>query len=253
MERSSITSGFDDYRSVCKEAATNEEFFKTFKQNPHYTVVLEHVNEYQGRGYAAEILNTNNLDLSKMDTFKQNDMYGTPTLHNFGEPFGQISPSTLRYIKTLSDLVKHFGSLDGLRIAEIGVGYGGQAKIILDYFNVKKYSLVDLPEANMLAKTYLSKWSYDNLEFMNFENLPEQEYDLVISNYALSECTIEMQDVYYDKILSKSKHGYMMMNEIMHENGLFNYSKWEWVAKLPNVSILDEVPKTGNDNYLFVF
>jgi len=253
MERSSITSAFDDYRNVCKQAATNEEFFKTFKQNPHYTVILEHVNEYQGRGYAAEILNTNNLDLSKMEVFKQNDMYGTPTLHKFKQPFGQISPSTLRYIKTLSDLVKHFGSLDGFKIAEIGVGYGGQAKVILDYFNVKKYSLVDLPEEIILSKTYLSKWAYDNLEFMVFENLSDQGYYLVISNYALSECTIEMQDVYYDKILSKSKHGYMMMNEIMHENGLFNYSRWEWIAKLPNVSIMDEVPKTGNDNYLFVF
>ena len=42
--------------------------------------------------------------------------------------------------------------------------------------------------------------------------LENVEIDLVISNYAFSECNYETQDIYIDKILSKSKRGYITHN-----------------------------------------
>ena len=73
-------------------------------------------------------------------------------------PIGKISPSTLRYIKVLSDLILYFGNLDNLRICEVGVGYGGQARIINSIFTPHSYDFVDLNAVLLLAQKYLSNY-----------------------------------------------------------------------------------------------
>ena len=152
-------------------------------------------------------------------------------------------------------MVCNFGSLDGLSIVEIGVGYGGQAKLIQDYFDIKSYHFVDLPEVNNLANKYLKIFEYKNNYFLDFENLPNYEYDLVISNYALTECTKKMQDYYYNKIIKKSKHGYITGNDIGYHYKIKNYNKEDWENKINNCKIYPEKPSSDseNRNYILVF
>ena len=54
-------------------------------------------------------------------------------------------------------MIDHLGSLKGFTIAEIGAGYGGQAKIITDVFKVQKYFLIDLPEVTLLQDRYIKE------------------------------------------------------------------------------------------------
>ena len=49
--------------------------------------------------------------------------------------------------------------LDGLDICEIGGGYGGQGKMILDRFVPRGYTIMDLTEPLALALHYLSHFS----------------------------------------------------------------------------------------------
>lgn len=249
IQNTSMTDEMSSYKSICKNAAEHDEIFAIFKQHEDYTPVLEHMNYNQGVGYKNVILQDNILDRNKFEKFKENDIYGTATLCDYGTEFGQISPSTLRYVKVLSDLVKYFGSLDNFNIVEIGVGYGGQAKIIMDYFNVGSYIFADLPEALALTKKYLGKFNYKNLNFLDFNNLPDKKYDLVISNFAISECSREMQETYIDKIFNNSDRGYMLMNVIRRDN----IHQSEWINILPNSKIDVEVPNTANGNYILTF
>lgn len=237
------------YKAICRTAAEYDEVFDTFKQHEDYTPVLEHMNQQQGNGYKNIILTDNVLDKSKFEKFKENDIYGSPIVYDYGTEFGMISPSTLRYVKILSDLENHFCSLDNFNIIEIGGGYGGQAKLIMDYFNIKEYNFIDLPEALALAKKYLGKFNYPNLNFLDFNNLPNKKYDLVISNYALSECSREMQEIYIDKVLNNTKYGYMIMNTIRRDN----IPQSEWLKKLSNVELYPDLPKTANGNYIMIY
>ena len=73
---------------------------------------------------------------------KENNSYGGANKEEY-ENIGLISP-TLRYIKVLSDLIYHFGDLSNFNICEVGIGYGGQSRIIMSYFkNIKSYTFID--------------------------------------------------------------------------------------------------------------
>ena len=242
-------SDYDAYKQICLDASKNDEVFNTFKSHPTYTTILEHASAEQGESYLQYILR-NNLDLSYLDKFKENDLQGNASLHKYQEPFGLISPSTLRYIKVLAELKNLFGSLDDFSICEIGVGYGGQAKMIMDYFKIKEYNFVDLPETLKLTERYLRKFDYKNLNYYTSDTLPEKKYDLIISNYAFTECSKSIQDVYLNKIINNSERGYITCNHISDLFQVDSYPKQELLTLLKDCKEKSEEPITFSNNYI---
>jgi putative sugar O-methyltransferase len=153
---------------------------------------------------------------------------------------GLISPSTIRYLKNSLDILTHFGKDSQYgSIAEIGAGYGGLCKVFSSFVNFETYTLVDLPEPSKLSKKYLSLFDdlknkvvyTDTNSLFSFENL-----DLVISNYAFSECSKPAQIVYYNDIIKKSKRFYIVYNSITENN----------------LSVFDFINLVGNDFTVYV-
>jgi putative sugar O-methyltransferase len=241
------------FKTLCENANSNDLVFNGFKSNPSFTEILEHTTYEQGIGYINEIEKNTKVDLSLLTKFKNNDEQGNPKKYKFKEPYGEMSPSTIRYIKVLNDIINIFGDISNYSIVEIGVGYGGQSKIIQDQFNIKRYNFVDLPEVLNLTKKYLKKYNYKNLNFLDFTDLPDKKYDLVISNYAITECSQNIQDLYIDKIINNSSHCYITGNDIGEYFNLKNYSKKEWGEKIPNSKFMDESPLTHYKNYILYF
>ncbi len=244
-----------DYRSLCRLASENEDFFNSFKSNPSYNGILEHVSTEQGKLYL-NYLNVNFPNFTeKIEYFKMNDLYGGTKLSNYSE-IGDISPTTLRYIKVLSDLNQLFGNLNGKKIVEIGVGYGGQCFVSSQVFNFSEYSLIDLDEALMLTDKYLNKLNTNHrvIKIDDIQNIDE-EFDIVISNYAYSEVNKNLQDLYWEKIIKKSKHGYFTLNFISHLFGIESYNKEQLLLKFSekNPKILDETPNTFENNIILYY
>ena len=102
------------YLNACQYAAKSSEFFKHFKSHPAYTHVLEHVSYEEGKQYLKEI----DIDyLDKLQEIKQNDTMGKPNTHEYPS-IGEISPTTIRYIKNTSDIVNKFGtSFDSIAVS----------------------------------------------------------------------------------------------------------------------------------------
>ncbi len=247
------TSASDDglYPLFCKKAATDDNAFRTFKRDPIYTTILEHVSEDQGQQYLNEIKKDTDI-YSKIELFKENDLYGHPCT-SFYDLIGSISPTTLRYTKVLKDLKDIFGNLETTNICEIGVGYGGLCRIISEYFCIKSYTLVDLPEVLLLAEKFLSKYNTRcSLSFKEERDLNIAYYDMVISNYAFSELTKEVQDKYLEKIILNSKCGYMTYNNAKIPNYSI-YSINEILNIIPKSKVLPEVPLTAPDNKIIVW
>jgi hypothetical protein len=191
-----------DYLEACKTAD-----IKNFKRDPRLTKIFEHASIEQGAAYLSLILK------QTPELFKHNftnDLYGNPYLYEYILEGGYFSPSTLQYIGVLSNLVTKFGSLDGIRIVEIGGGYGGQCRTIMDVFKPACYHIIDLSEVCELQNKYLANTISCSSGFMGYGNT---QYDLCISNYALSE--IPNNKEYIDKILRKSTHGYITCNTDM--------------------------------------
>lgn len=169
----------------------------------------------------------------------------------YQEPYGQITPSTLRYTKVLAELEEMFGSLDDMNIVEIGAGYGGQCKIINDYFKPKSYTLVDLPEILTLDKRYLRKFGYKNILYRTQEELTNtKKYDLLISNYAFSECERSVQYDYIEKLLKNSSKGYLTYNNTSQIFNVDSINGVEFINVFPCLERA-EIPLTGPNSIYY--
>lgn len=239
------------YPAFCYNAATDDDIFSTFRTNKVYTNVLEHVDYETGAKYLAQIILERDV-FSRIDNLKENDKFGGSVRVNYPEVSG-ISPSTLRYIKILTDLKRLFGSLCGLEICEIGVGYGGQCRIIEDYYDVKSYTLVDIPSALMLCRKYLNCFaSLPKNEFLLPDDIIPRKFDLVISNYAFTELRREIQDQYLQDIILNSSRGYIIYNEITPAE-FHSYKKDELLRIIPKAHIIPENPLTNPKNCIIVW
>jgi putative sugar O-methyltransferase len=185
--------------------------------------------------------------------FKSNDKIGNPAKHKYGV-LGEISPTTLRYVAVAYEIKKIFGSLDGFDIAEIGIGYGGQIRVLDEMFKINNFYGFDLPSVQSLALQYLVNFDLKTRIHMPKEiNSGQFKYDLAISNYAFSELPRELQTEYLNGVLTRSRNGYIIMN-----SGRTNltgrsdgkYSLHDLLASLPTSQICEVVPSTNRDNYV---
>lgn len=217
-----MVNGIDlnNYLQACKDADLSN-----FKQDRRLTKIFEHATIAQAFDYLQLIeRQTPNLFENKFT----NDNYGSPDIKNFhGRKY---SPSTIQYIGVLSNLIYHFGTLSDLRIVEIGGGYGGQCRTIMDVFEPACYHIIDLPEVCKLQRRYCKAEC--------FSAPTKQQYDLCISNYALSE--INNNETYINDVVLKSKHGYITCNTNFVELPIEH-------KKLP------DIPNERKENYILIW
>lgn len=258
MEQSSVhehisTSLSDNqvYPQVCITASHDYKVFNSFRRHPGYTQILEHVTKELGSEYLRILSNDPDI-FAKMNIFKLNDNYGNPVMYEYPN-VGLISPTTLRYIKVLADIKKYFHTADNLNICEIGVGYGGQCRLINAYYKPASYRLVDIQPALALTQTYLDNFILNSvLSYKTMNELNNKFYDLVISNYAFTELPRAVQDVYLRKVILNSKRGYITYNEITPKE-YNSYKSDELLAIIPGSKVFNEEPLTYLKNCLIVW
>jgi putative sugar O-methyltransferase len=187
-----------------------------------------------------------------MPRLRRNDDFGGPATYEY-PGVGSISPSTLRYVKVLTDLKAYFASLDGLDVCEIGVGYGGQCRIINAWFKPASYCLVDIAPALALARRFLERFDLPPvLAYRAMDELTARDYDLVISNYAFTELPRPLQDGYLEKVILRSARGYITYNEITPAE--FNsYKAEELLRIIPGAHSVDERPLTHPLNCIILW
>ena len=144
------------------------------------------------------------------------------------------------------------------KIVEIGAGYGGQISILnsLDLNHRNEYFVFDLPNVQILIQIYLSKMKLTKISFLNIKETKKKDFDLVISNYAFSELPIYLQEIYLEKVLMRSKNGYLIMNSGASNSTGRSKGKMnvEYIKKwIPHLEVLPEIPLTGPDNYLIIW
>ncbi|MBX3721879.1 MAG: putative sugar O-methyltransferase [Turneriella sp.] len=239
------------YPQFCLDAANNYALFDNFRKNPTYKEILEHVNQDQGMKYLQLV--TDKKIIERFPDFKKNDLCGNPEVYDY-PGIGSLSPTTARYIKVLQDLKTEFKNLNGKSICEIGVGYGGQCRIINSFFAPRKYALVDIKPALQLAQRYLDHFPLrTELEYktMNEMSLIEN-FDIVISNYAFTELPRSIQEIYFEKIIDKSKHGYITYNEISPAS-FESYNREEILGRIKGSRAKEEIPVTHPKNCIIVW
>lgn len=244
-----------EYPAAVMRAISSQKSFESFKRDPIYRQILEHVSKEQGERYLDILLaRCDGILNSAVDTVFKSDSIGNPIKFWYDSIQMNLSPTTLRYVKVASDLSILFGK-NIETVAEIGCGYGGQCLVNEKLLGYKLSYLYDLPFVNQLIERYL------NYTLMNgsyrtvvLNQATPRDYDLVISNYAFSELPASLQSIYIDKVLSRAKAGYLTMNSGMggwRDQGKLNFEQLQ--ALLPKFEVFEEDPLTGQNNYIIVW
>ena len=242
------------YEQQLSRLLKSKKRLSDFRRKYDYREILEHVTYTQGKSYLEQIQEyspQNYIELIEKN--KANDLFGNPYEYQY-PGVGRVSPTTLRYISTAIDIFEIIRLNKESVVAEIGVGYGGQAAILERMYGIRNYSAFDLPSVIQLSNVYLnsvnSKLKFTSSEFSADKNTT---WDVVISNYAFSELHRDLQLSYIERVIANSKSGYMIMN-----SGRSNITgRSEGKLRLdeirnyiPNLQVKEEVPLTGPDNYI---
>ena len=224
----------------------------SFKSDNNYKGILEHVSVSQGIQYLNCIktkfnsLYKNNTDLL-IQLCNTNDKFGQ-TQKELIDNFTICSPTNLRYIFHSFLILTYMQekALNNIDIIEIGGGYGGLCFYIYNLaplFNItiNTYSIFDLLEASMLQKLYLEQLNITNAKFYQLDNFADLSTNsFLISNYAFSEISMELQQEYSAKILNPyTSYGFLSWNFIKVYQFINN----------KHVKIEPELPITGNPQF----
>lgn len=216
----------------------------TFKSAAAYTAILEHVTERQGQAYLDWITERAPDLLARLPEVRRNDEVGSPAVFDY-PPHGRFSPTTLRYVKVFAELRALFGDLDGMEVGEIGGGYGGQAFVASLLSAPRRWTIIDLPETAALQGAYLMRHGVRGVD--TFSEIADREYDLVVSNYAFSECFRPVQEEYVERMLQRSARGYLTCNWLGRDGRM---TLDDLLAALPGARVSQEEPSTAPDNVL---
>jgi hypothetical protein len=228
----------------------NEMIFSKFKSSFEYRGILEHCYFTQGRDYL-NMINSNTEIMKNLREVVGVDN-GAPYTY-FYKGLGAVSPTQIRYAKILQDIEILFGDLNNLTIAEIGVGYGGQAIHLLNRWAPKNYFVYDL---EWPAKLMTKNLKQSSLELSIQPEIRDWNQkvtvDLVLSNYAFSELYRDVQEKYFHNVIEGSNSGYLIYNHI-HEAKDDSMSAEEFASKIPGAVILKEKPLSFPGNVLVVW
>jgi len=242
------------YEQQLSRLLKSKKRLSDFRRKYDYREILEHVTYTQGKSYLEQIQKHSPQNyIESIEKNKANDLFGNPYEYQY-PGVGRVSPTTLRYISTAIDIFETIRLNKESVVAEIGVGYGGQAAILERMYGIRNYSAFDLPSVIQLSNVYLnsvnSKLKFTSSGLSSDKNTT---WDVVISNYAFSELHRDLQLSYIDHVIAKCKSGYMIMNSgrsnitgrsegKLSLNEIRNY--------IPNLQVKEEVPLTGPDNYI---
>lgn len=245
------------YLQFIERAAVFPEVGLNFRRDLRYREILEHVGYFLGAKYLKQINSVGSFYKDQLKKSALNDSYGNPRTFRLFDGI-ELSTTTIRYLSVWYQIESLVKPLPNSKWVEIGCGYGGQAAVLNRMISIQSYTMFDVPQAKNLITQYLTNINsgltpiFANLSEFNHET----SYDFAISNYAFSELPRQLQVEYLTKVLSKSRHGYMIMN-----SGRSNFSGrskgkltlGEIQAFLPQLKVLEEKPLSGPDNYLIVW
>jgi hypothetical protein len=214
------------YQSYCNytRGIVQVKDLSSFKRNPAYTGMLEHVSPELGDKYFKSIVSLHGLEVSDILAFcKKNDRIGSPLLTSIRGM--SVSPSSLRYIQHALLILKHCVRIGNLTpsIVEVGCGYGGLA-LAIDHFSpmfdilVKKYTMIDLDAPLGLQKLYLSNHTMSFPVYFEsastYGSAVTGNDNFLVSNYCFSEVCSSVQENYLKTLFPKCSNGFLLWNNV---------------------------------------
>ena len=250
----SCTSIIPGYIRICKKAVKNKHCFQTFRSFPEYSGVVE--CNYAHNEFDSYLLtNGSSQLLDNLEFIRKLDTIGNPFIVE-NKNMGQFSGTTLRYIIVANQILNFFTLPENPKIAEIGAGFGGECFVLSTCIPFSNYYIFDLNEVTPLIDKVLKTLSVNNAQMMNpLSELPDENIDLLISNYAFSECDLTTQLDYFHRLLKKADRGYILFNDTIDQFDTLSLDSFVQLLENEgmNPKVLEEPVSTHPKNVLIVW
>lgn len=210
---------YGKWEDTCFQIVTNK--ITNWKTHPGVKYMLEHEWVSAAQKHIVDASSSlTNMQIQEIANL--NDKIGGAQRLNL---FGIItSTSSMRYLKHSIDTLDHAISknLDNLVIVEVGGGYGGLALVMLKLaemrnITIKKYIIYDLPHVQKLQQYYLEQHNIKIVEWLDSstfgEDLPEDDNNVLVSSYCISEIDPQYRKKYLENLLPKCKAAYFRWND----------------------------------------
>lgn len=92
-----------------------------------------------------------------------------------------------------------------------------------------------------------------SIEAMSAHETSVRRSDLLISNYAFSELTRGVQQMYVERLISGAAHGYLTCNFISDLQGIDSFSEAELLGMRTGSRMIPEEPLTHPANKVLVW
>jgi len=244
------------YTDFVLKAATDPSTYSIFRRHHKYTEILEHTDKSEAKKNLQIVFDNYGLKSNEIiDLIKPLQEIGSPKKVLIDELRIPVSALALSYLKKALDVKEQMQDKKIKTFVEIGCGYGGQAVILNQLIKIEKYIFIDLWQVNLLIRKFIEDCSFDtNYMVSTLGELDDNflEFDFVMSNYAFSEMPKKLQIQFFNKIISKSKNGYMIMNSGIEGkfSEIDNLSQKELLEMIKGSKIYEEDPLTFEKNYL---
>lgn len=244
-----------NYQQTVGLALQKDDLFQNFRLLPAIKQVIDTVTLGQGLLYHDRIVKETVFTQEFIKVLTHIDQNGAQK-YRFRSGF--FSPLGLRYLNTYIDLQNNFGSMKNFQIFEIGGGFGGLASLINLLDAPACYTLYDLPNLLELQKKFLNSLGVDDNCVFRDGSDPARidtsagRIDLVISNYAFSELSKQVQESYLEEIILKAQRGFIIWNDV-GERLMGALSLADLVRIIPNSQIAPDKPSFASSNNILIW
>ncbi len=155
-----------------------------------------------------------------------------------------FSPTTLRYLATALWLKRMEFVTQGCLVVELGVGYGGLAgmnALVSDATTV----LVDLPQVENLAARFLGEVGLAG-HSRSSADLGTPEAYCFLSNYAFTELSEEVQDIYFNAFIRGADKGIIVSNARIFSAGAGGRSDEDILGLLREAGLPAEIDRMAD-------
>jgi hypothetical protein len=189
--------------------------------------VVETLGPSDGRHHARLIRAAGHAEWLERPEFLALASWGAPLLWPgiLLETQRAIAPTSLRYLSHALWLRDEGLVGERAHIAEIGVGYGGLVAMNA-LVSQARTTLVDLPNVKRAAMRMLAENALTDAA------LTHSSFDCVISNYAFTELSSDLQDRMLSNFIAGSRHGMILSNARVFSQHIGGRSNEELLAAL---------------------
>jgi hypothetical protein len=256
------TANIPDWISGCTHAAREDDLFKRFRKSSIFMEVVEGTPKSAGY-YNLEKLKMNSDFIASLSKLESSESVGLPLNiidFSINKINYSLNPTTIRYANNCCNYINLFGrSIFDNFIYEIGGGYGGECKVMNDFYSslkegnkIANYNVFDLKSSHALIQKYLLIFGY-RVNFLDLHVMPAIESkSLVISNGAISEMRGDLLDAYIDLVVKPAAHGYFITNFESHSKPYGGMTTDQFISRLKDVGKFD-VKELSAKKYLSYF